>query len=179
MHELVRWSARLSLPWLVGACEGDDGSEPSPDTAVLVPDCSLAGDFAVELGEGQASFEAIPTDGQPTLHYGPQGGTHLILAARLRTPDPLDRYDLALRAEVGQGSCPDGDCAAFVTIGQFADVFEGVASVDRVDAELVEIPSLFLVIDDWTSSSVRRITLEIADACDRSAAVVRTFVLDP
>lgn len=179
MHELILWSALLSLPWLMSACVGDDGAEPSPDTAVLVPDCSLAGDFAVELGEGQARFASIPTDGQPSVHYGSQGGTHLVLAARLITPDPLDRYELALRAEVGQGSCPDGDCAAFATVGQLTDVIEGAASVQQVDAGLVEIPSLFLVVDNWAASPVRRITLELTDACDRSAAAVRTFVPDP
>jgi hypothetical protein len=164
---------------LVAACiAGDDDPLDSPESAVIVPDCSRTGDFVLELGEGQDSFEPIPADGQPTLHFGAQGGTHLILAARLVTPDPLDKYEVGLSAELGQEPCTRADCASYVTIGQIAQVIEGESRIQVGEGE-VEIPSLFLIVENWSGTPVRRLTLEISDACDRRATVVRTFVSEP
>jgi hypothetical protein len=166
----------LACMGLLAACApaDDDACESGLECAVIVPDCSRQGDFIVELGEGLEGFEPIAADGEPTLHYGAQGGTHLILAARLVTPDPLDKYEVSLLAEAGQQPCTRGECASYVTIGQIAQTIEGASRV-QVGAGEAELPNLYLVVENWTDAPARRLTIEISDACDRQATNVRTF----
>ena len=154
------------------ACDGGDEHE-------ITSDCSREGDFIGELGQGQESFEPIPEGGEPTVHYGAQGGTHLVLAARLITPDPLDRYEISLTAEIGQEPCTGGDCSSYQTISQITQTIEGAARIRENEAGELEIPSLFVVVENWSASSVRRITMEITDVCERRTTVVRTFVSAP
>lgn len=144
-----------------------------------MPNCDRQGDFVVEIGEGQDGFEPIAADGEPTLWFGAQGGMHLILAARLFTPDPLDQYQITLLAEAGQEPCASGECASYTTIGQTAPVVEGASRIHRVGVGELEIPSLFLIVESWSVAPVRRLTIEISDACDRRATAVRTFVANP
>jgi hypothetical protein len=159
----------LSLsPACIAGDDGDDG-------ATIEPDCTREGDFVVELGQGQEAFEPIAADEEPMLYFGAQGGMHLILAAHLVTPNPLDIYDVALVAEAGQEPCTDGDCSSWVTVGQIAPTIEGSSRIHPLDVGEIEITNLFLVLDNW-NAPVRRLTIELSDACDRRATAVRTFV---
>ena len=156
----------------VEQADAGDGSLAG-STAMIEPDCARMGEFTVELGEGSERFDPLASDAQPTLHSGAQGGTHLLLAARVTTPDPLDRYEVSLLAEAGQ-DCSAGECTSFITIGAIDRVIEGSDWLSVGELE-VEIPSLFLVVDGWASAPLRRHTLEVADACDRRASSQRSF----
>ena len=167
-------------PWLgawllaLGCAESGHGDSvgAQPEGAQLEPDCTRSGAFEVELGEGEDVFVPLAADAQPLLYHGAQGGTHLVLAARVTTPDPIDRYEVTLVAEAGQ-DCSAGTCASFTTIGEIDLVIAG--SRVLVGTGEVEIPSLFLVVDGWEGAPLRRLTLEVADACDRRASTARTF----
>jgi hypothetical protein len=149
-----------------------DPVDAQADIAQIEPDCTRTGAFEVELGEGEDAFAPIATEGQPLLYHGAQGGTHLVLAARVGTPDPIDRYEVTLVAEAGQ-DCVADTCASFTTIGAIDLVIEG--SRVLVGESEAEIPSLFLVVDGWEGAPLRRLTLEVADACDRRASTARSF----
>jgi hypothetical protein len=131
-------------------------------------DCTAQGEFVVEL--------RLATDEEPELFHGSQGGTHVILAARLSTPDPHDRYEVALLAEAGEEPCVDLECAAWSRIGGYAtQIDETNEQVGVVGPGEVELVNLFLVVDRWDAAPRRRITLEVDDACGRHALTRRTF----
>lgn len=70
----------LLLATLLAAC----GTPPGMDAAVPVLDAQPA----LELGTGEASFVAVPSGSTLELVQGPQGGWHVVLAARLSGFDP-------------------------------------------------------------------------------------------
>lgn len=159
----------------VGSGDLGDSRKPRPDEATIEPDCTREGDFVVEIGEGEESFAPILEGAEPELHHGAQGGTHFILAARLDTPDPLDRYVVDLLAEAGNEPCDGGDCASYQQIGRIAAVVQGSSRIHDIGAGEVEIVNLFLVVAGWDPLRVRRLTLDISDACDRATSTARTF----
>ena len=157
-------SSRAWLPALALVLACDAG----PDTDPLVADCEASGVFALEL--------AIPEGDEPELIHGLQGGTHLILAAELRTPDPLERYQVSLRAETGQAPCVEDGCAAWVEVGGFARELDSEhGEVEPLGPEAVELNDLFVVVDGWALAPRRRLSLEVSDVCGRSASTLRTF----
>ena len=142
----------------------------------IAPDCTREGSFEVELGEDQGGFVSLPEGSEPVLYHGAQGGTHLILAAHITTPDPIDRYEMAIKAEIGAPECDtDEDCSSFFPGGQYSRVIEGPDRVDVYD-DASELPYLFLVVDGWDPNRLRKVTLDVSDACGRSATDVRVFL---
>lgn len=57
-----------------------------PDTDAPVADFDAPP--SLELGTGESSFVAVPSGGSLELVHGPQGGWHVVLAARLSGFDP-------------------------------------------------------------------------------------------
>lgn len=149
--------------------------EEDLEGARIEPDCTLEGEFIVELGEARDGFAVILPGEEPTLIHGPQGGTHLVLAARLTTPDPIDSYEVALIAEVASESCVDADCADFFTAGQIALTIEGPERIVQVGPDTIEVPSLFLVVNGWDPTRIRKLTLDVSDACGRATTDLRIF----
>ena len=153
----------------LAACEAPGEEEAQAD-------CSLLGEFAVELGDGHGAFMGLEDGASPELIHGIQGGTHLILGAWVHTPDPLERYTLALLAEVGQEPCDVEGCASWTLSGELNIELDG--SFDRLALAgpgEVEIHNLFLVVNAWEAAPHRRLRLDVWDACDRHASSVRTF----
>lgn len=158
------------MPSLAIGCVQSSQGDEAKGGASIEPDCTREGAFAVELGEGEQGFESLEPGQQPMLYFGAQGGTHLILAGRVTTPDPLDRYEVSLLAEV----CDAEDCASHAGVGSFTRVIEGDAIV--VGEAEVEVPRLFLVVEGWAGAPAQRLTLEVVDACQRRASTQREFL---
>jgi hypothetical protein len=160
------WTGLLAVASV--ACD-----EPSPGPTMA--DCSRDGAFAVSLGQGEDTYADIPTDVSPELIHGGQGGTHLILAARLDTPDPIERYMVSLLVEAGQAPCAD-DCAGWTRIGGFSFELDSTSGrLEQTGPQEVELTSLFVIVENWEAAPRRRVTLEISDQCERRASAVRIF----
>lgn len=132
-------------------------------------DCSLEGELSVELGGLGDGFVPLLEGEAPRLYYGAQGGTHLVLAARLRTPNPLARYQLTLHARVGL------DAHDLASAGRIETLVDAPGQVEIVEHDEVELAPLLLVVDGWAESPYRRVSLEVEDACGRYVAVSREF----
>src|SRR5262245_55405281 len=76
------------------AVAGGGGAPKAP------ADCTIEGDLSLEPGEGETTFTPLAVGSAPTLYHGAQGGTHMILALRITTPEPLDRYTVTVVPEV-------------------------------------------------------------------------------
>lgn len=149
--------------------------DPSLEGAPRLLDCSLTGEFSVELGQDRgAGFERLLADEEPELTHGLQGGTHLLLAGRLRTPDPLDAYEVELRAEAGLEPCDEGGCAGWTELGAFGVVLDSsYGQVTVLGPDEVVLTPLFLVVEGWESAPVRRLSLTVSDPCERRASSQR------
>ncbi len=142
----------------------------------IAVDCSREGELEVELGEDRDGFVVVPADGEPQLFHGNQGGTHLILAARLRTPEALDRYTVAVLAEAGVEPCDAAGCADWLRIGGFeVELDASSGQIAELGPGELEITRLFLVVDNWAAAPRRRLSLEVTDLCGRRASTARTF----
>ena len=97
---MTRW---LSIALVATACGNGDGTAGSaPDAGAVARD---AGPLGVELGAGVVTFAELPREGaEVELVFGPQGGWHFDLAARLANADPEGLVlDYAVRDAMGDG----------------------------------------------------------------------------
>ena len=157
----------VALAWVCGCDDSTLDEGPSFD-------CSIAGELALELGEGREAFE--PFEDSPELFHGLQGGTHLILAARLRTPDPGDRYAISLLAEVGKLPCDTEDCAGWTRAGGFESELDGASGqLVETGPDELELTSLFIVVENWDVAPRQRLRLDVEDPCGRHASATRSF----
>ncbi|MBK8258928.1 MAG: hypothetical protein IPK82_40495 [Polyangiaceae bacterium] len=150
------------------------GGEGGGDVSTIPPDCTLQGDLTLELGEGDIAFTPLGEGAGPELHYGPQGGTHLLLAVRVTTPNPIDKYKVKVLAEVGQPDCTAQPCDMYTKAGSIETVVVGNKRV-IVDVVHSDVLGLFVIVDGWLSGTQRRISVAVNDECDRQGALVYEF----
>lgn len=98
----------------LAACGDDDGpgvdggvdAPPPPPDAPPGPDADAdPGGPLLEVGTGGTSFEAVAEGGPVELVHGPQGGYHILLAARFRGLEP-DGLVLSYQVFRGDGTTP-------------------------------------------------------------------------
>ena len=136
------------------------------------PACTLTGSLELELveSEGWLMFRALPPEG-PTVHHGPQGGTHLELGVRVANPaSEFPGLQMKFTAET-QG-CGASGCDAFELRGQYSTVVrEPVQFMSQPDGAQV-VSSLLVLVNDFPSNTRRRITVEALDRCGRTGTTV-------
>ncbi|HMY18263.1 MAG TPA: hypothetical protein PKA58_18185 [Polyangium sp.] len=167
----ICYSLSLAMP---AACVGPDHPAP-PGSSTIAPDCTRTGELGIAFGEGDREFMPLTNGAAPMLYHGPQGGTHLILASRVGTPDPLDRYVVTVVAEVGNAECTAQPCASYTKAGSIMRVVEGAPSVTVSGTNSADVVNLFVLVDGWLAGTQKRISISIADACDRKGSVIYEY----
>lgn len=142
----------------------------SPDAALACPEDAAAPTF--ELGEGEVDFDPLEPGEEPTLWHGPQGGTHLMLAAEVVAED-LTAVPLSLRTEAWSfgEACTDGCLLADATF----DLDPSRAITE--DDEGWTFGHLQLIVTTWPTDELRELDLTLTDACGRETAA--TVSLEP
>lgn len=161
-------------------CDGDRfGCSDDTSAFQLDPTCTLTGELAVELGEGEASYQALPQGAPPTIHFGGQGGQHVYLAVRVANA-ALDRYDklkvtaTAVTLQACPGSDGGGPAATCPQPNGRRDLVLGAAHPLRVVDGLVEEVGILLVLDWWPSDRDRRFEVRVQDPCGREGTAAHT-----
>lgn len=154
----------------------EDASEPGGDQVPLIePNCSLVGQLGLEFGEGYTQFVSLIDGAAPTLYHGPQGGTHLLLASRVHTPDPLDRYVVTVLAQVGNAECTQHPCAQYTQVGYIKTIVVGAPRVTVSGENTADVLGLFVLVDGWLAAAAKRISIDVSDDCNRQGPVVYEF----
>lgn len=142
--------------------------QASVDTADLesAPLCLDTAPPSLTLGEGRSAFDPLLPGDEPLLEYGPQGGTHIVIAADIESAD-LDAipFVLSLEAELFNDACPEGCSIGGVTFSLTPDL--AIAADDRG----LTFGGLLLVVSGWSVADHRQIHASLVDACGRTDEV--------
>lgn len=173
----VRLKLRVLSGALVCACDPASPAAPhEPERFLIDPECSEDSDLELLLGDGHDAFEPIPPDGEPTLHFGTQGGQHLVLGVRIANPTPDHHgFRIEVRAEAAS-SCPDfGEPCEWEMLGQRSALALDPDEYSETLDGAIDIPNIFLVVSRWQRSQMRRIDVTATDTCGRSGVLQRIF----
>lgn len=184
MHELRAVSLgvglSLVLVGLLAACPSTPPDPPFPpeppfpdDGGVLIekdPACTLTGDLAIGLGEsdGLDDFRPLPAGRGPTVHYGSQGGMHVILGASVANP-AHDFPGLQVRFILEAQLCDLNGCQ-WQVMGQYTSVVNKDRYLPQTQG--VAVTGFFIILRDWPQNSPRRVTTELYDKCGRRGATM-------
>lgn len=87
-------------------CENQEDGFVRPDR------CKVDGELVLEVGQGEASFQAVPTGDLPQVHHGTQGGIHVFMAVRIGNADIEQSPTIRVRFEfvyhLLDGACAGG-----------------------------------------------------------------------
>lgn len=180
---IARWrvvgAAVLTLA-LTGCPIGPD-PEPDPNPPVIDdfdrlerdPDCKLTGNLELELVEGNGPFEfkSLASGQGPTVHHGPQGGTHLEVGVRVANP-ASEFPGLQLKFTAESESCGASGCEPFSLRGQYSTVIRTAERFIPLEGGATAVSGLLLLINDWPQDTRRRITVEALDRCGRTGTAV-------
>ncbi|HET6582046.1 MAG TPA: hypothetical protein VFG69_01340 [Nannocystaceae bacterium] len=160
--------------WFGGGDDGPGGVEMGGDFEVD-PSCMLDDALVVELGDGTDGFAMLADGDGPTLHFGPQGGTHMWLGVRVGNL-ALDRYDV-VRLTVGifdPSQCEsEAPCDGPPRLmGEW--VLGEVEPLDPVDEHTIEQDQLTFIVDIEGEDVVLQARVE--DPCGQTGLTQRRFV---
>jgi hypothetical protein len=165
----------LVLVGLIAACPSTPPAPPFPpepsfpdDGGVLIekePACTLTGDLTIGLGEsdGIDEFRPLPAGQGPTVHYGSQGGIHVILGASVANP-ALDFPGVQVRFILEAQMCEVNGCT-WQVMGQYTSVVNKDRYIPQ--SQGVAVSGFFILLRDWPRNSPRRVTTEVYDKCGR------------
>lgn len=146
----------------------DDGDRIERD-----PACKLTGSLELELVEGNGPYDFKPlVPGQgPTLHHGPQGGTHVEVGVRVA--NPANAYPgLQVKFTAESESCGTSGCAPFGLLGQYSTVIRDPGRFLPQEGGATVVSGFLLIVSGWPQDTRRRITVEALDRCDRTGTAV-------
>ncbi len=149
--------------------EGDAGtSEREPFS--VDPTCQSTEAMNMEVGEGllPEDFDPIVEGDSPILYHGPQGGTHLLLAARVANPPP-DYPGLLVDflAEVGNG-CTENACETWENVGEYEfDLMPPHPRLTTMPDGSVIGGGFYVIVTRWPDDGVRRVQSKVTDRCGR------------
>jgi hypothetical protein len=178
-------SVTLALAGLMTACPWTEPPGPpdaGADGGSLIgrdPACTLTGSLELALGEGEGSMDFTPlAPGQePLLHYGPQGGTHLILGVRVANP-AMQFPGLQVEFKAERQRCDaGGGCLPFETMGRYLTVVSEPSRFLPQDGDAVAVSGILVTVSDWNIGERRRLQVEALDRCGRAGTTV--LELDP
>lgn len=182
----MTWPTRASIPLicvLAGCPSGDEDPCDSDslgcddgNALVLDPSCTLTGDLMVALGQGEKSYSPLSMGEAPKEHFGPQGGSHLWLGARVEDhardyPQLELDFDLVTRAE----NCGEMECE-----WQESEVGGRTVVLDEEHLELTddgaaEAAGILVFADFWSSEGQAGVRLGVRDPCGRTGSVVHAI----
>lgn len=187
--------AALATIWLFGSgfgggcgpveptpCELDRlGCDPTEDPDFYLASCpsDVTGDLEVEVGTGESSFEAFGDGGGPIVHYGPQGGQHVFLGARVKNArlDVSPKLKFTFYVGEGEGCAPpqsgeDGeDPACQRRLGGRSIVFGAPGFEVRKNASgEVEEYGLVVFVDVPSGSLPALVSVTVEDPCRRAGS---------
>ncbi len=174
----ARLGLALALAGLLTACPsptpGPPIPEPTPDGGVVRierdPACTLTGELTIGLGEsdGLDDFRPLSAGQAPFIHYGSQGGIHVILGASVANP-ATDFPGLQVRFVVDAQLCGANGCQQEV-MGEYTTVVNQDRYID-LPGDAVAVSGFFILLKDWPQNSTRRVMLEVYDRCGRMGAI--------
>jgi hypothetical protein len=151
--------------------------EPSGDFYLASCPSELGGALAVEVGTGEAGFEAFAPGAGPFVHFGPQGGQHVFMGFRVLNArlDVSPRLRLRFYLGQGEGCLPPASGTALpacaVTLGERELVLGGTGFTLRADAAgAVEEYGLVVFVAVPDRSLPGLVALSVEDQCRRSGA---------
>lgn len=159
--------ALVALVPVLTACPGSTvpGLEPGGEFH-LDPSCTLTGTLAVEIGEGTGGFAPLAQDAAPQIHYGQQGGQHMLVGVRVEGL-ALDRYD-TLRTEIAwfeAEQCPNlGAPCSGEARSRNEWVLGDVTPLEIVGDDAVEQGDLAVVLEPVGNIVLQ---VEVEDPCGR------------
>ena len=182
---VLRWravgAALLTLA-LTGCPSGPD-PDPDPDSPPPMvddgeqlardPACTLTGDLALELVEGNGAFDFKPlTPGEgPAVHSGPQGGTHLELGVRVANP-ASEFPGLWVKFYAESRECGVVGCGSFILRGQYGSVMRDAERFLPQEGGATVVSGIIVFVNAWPEGAHRRITVWAADRCGRTGTTV-------
>ena len=141
----------------------DAAAGPDVTDAATVP-------LRVELGEGLTSYRALPAEGaEIELVFGPQGGWHFELAARVVGGDP---EGMRLRYAVIDAAGRELQFPAVVQLNARRVVREGERFVRGGDRAVLDVGDGNVLVGQSLTLSVRAESVSGATADDRRAVTV-------
>jgi hypothetical protein len=170
---LLRVALGLALASTLSACPynvPDDPDVPTEqgDATPIARDaaCKLTGSLELTLGEGNgyASFRPLAAGEGPSLHHGPQGGTHLEFGVRIANP-ATDFPGLQVRLFAER--CGDAGCERMWTYRELVLHPERFLPQDN---GAVAVSGFLVFVNEWPTDTRRRITLEATDRCGRTGS---------
>jgi hypothetical protein len=143
-----------------------------PLTLPVGKDCQRHDPLTLTLGQGDTQFTALAPGEEPQLHYGPQGGTHLLLAVRVENATvnnpTLDIQATAYIRPDGCGGDGGTSCTSWLTIGSRRLLAVTPDSYQEMADGAMDVPGILLVVNGWTPRKERKIDINAIDPCMRS-----------
>jgi hypothetical protein len=165
----------LGLMGLLTGCPIAPSQPPDPPFApdagtVLInrdPACTLTGPLTISLGEGDGIDDFRPLEpGQvPEAHYGPQGGTHLLLGVRVANP-AAGFPGMQVRFDAEAQFCNAEGCQPYVLMGHYLTVVEQDRYIVQSDGGIA-LSGFLVLLNEWPVNTRRRVTAEVIDRCWR------------
>jgi hypothetical protein len=160
--------------WWIGVVWGCAGapSVTAPDDAMVRVDASdvVTVPLRVELGEGLTRYRALPAEGaEIELVFGPQGGWHFDLAARVHGGDP---EGMRLRYAVTNAAGMEVQFPGVVQLNARRVVPEGEGFVRVGDRAVLDVRDGNALVGQTLTLSVRAEGARGATADDRRAVTV-------
>lgn len=194
---LLLFLVSLGTVWLFGSgfgggcgpvepspCELDRlGCDPTEDPDFYLASCpsEVSGALEVEVGTGESSFEAFSEGGGPVVHYGPQGGQHVFLGARVKNARLDVSPKLKFTFYVGEGEdcqAPEGseDPTCVRRLGGRSIVFGAPGFEVRKNANgEVEEYGLVIFVDVPSQVSPALVSVTVEDPCRRKGAAYQEW----
>ena len=144
----------------LGCAEGGDFQ--------LDPSCTLTGDLAVEVGQGELSFQSLGPGEAPEQFFGAQGGYHIFIAFRVRGVSG-DYPRLQIRLDVEQEICPT--VCEWEVVGE-REVVLG-PDLPQTSDGLVEQAGLAVIV--FESGGRLRIRVDVLDPCNRRGEAIHEY----
>ena len=192
---LLLFVAALATLWTFGSgfaggcgptdptpCELDRlGCDPTEDPDFYLASCptDVMGELEVEVGTGESSFEPFSEGGGPIVHYGPQGGQHVFLGARVKNArlDVSPKLKFTFYVGEGEGCAPpqsgeDGEEPACARrLGGRSIVFGAPGFEVRKNANgEVEEYGLVVFVDVPATVVAALVSVTVEDPCRRKGA---------
>lgn len=189
---IVVFLSGLATVWLFGSgfgggcgpsdpdpCELDRlGCDPTEDPDFYLASCptDVTGDLEVELGTGESAFTLFTEGEGPFVHFGPQGGQHVFLGARVKNArlDVSPKLKFTFYVGQGEGCEPpaDGeDPACAFRLGGRSIVFGSPGFEVRTNTQgQVEESGLVVFVDAPVNTVPGLVSVTVEDPCRREGS---------
>jgi hypothetical protein len=170
----------LALMGLLTACPisppGPPEPPPFPDDGgtVLIerdPACTLTGSLTLGMGEGDGTddFRPLAPGQAPYVHYGPQGGQHVILGVSVANP-ATGFPGMQVRFIAESQFCSGGACQPYTVQGHYVTVVREDRYIPQAGGAIA-LSGFLVVLREWPSDTRRRVTAELIDRCGRTGTI--------